>query len=172
MRSPPSRRSDASHARRTYQGVTSVAVSWRAVLVEDVAELGRHDHLVAAAGEGGAEHPLAVAGPVDVGGVEAGHAELQGAPDRAFGLGVVHLAPAERLAVGPPERAADRPAAEAHRADPDPAVAEGSCLHVGSLLPSPGGVDGGYVEGAARSLVCGSGSPRSAGSPTGPPPRR
>jgi hypothetical protein len=59
-----------------------------------------------------------VAGPVGVGGVGEADAELEPAADGGDRLIVVDLPPA-RGPIGAPERPADRPAAEAERADDD-----------------------------------------------------
>ena len=88
-----------------------------------VAELGRDDDLVAPTGEGSAEQSFAVSGAVVGGGIEERDAELERAAQGADGLGVVDLAPSGRRAVEGP-RAADRPAAEAERADLDPGPSE------------------------------------------------
>jgi predicted dehydrogenase len=89
-------------------------------LLEGVAELGRDHDAVAVGADDAAEDLLAVARAVDVGGVEEGDAELEGAAQRGDGFGVVDLAPARGLA-GRAERAADRPAPEPERADIGPA---------------------------------------------------
>ena len=60
--------------------------------VGDEAELGRDDDLVAAALDGLADDLLAVERPVDLGGVDVGDAEVEGAVDGADRLGVVEAA--------------------------------------------------------------------------------
>jgi hypothetical protein len=97
-------------------GAEVAAAAGPRLLVEDVADLGDDHDVVAPPGERPAEHALAVAAAVDVGGIEERDAEVERVPDRADGLLVVHVAPACGPAVEGPW-AADRPAAEAEGAD-------------------------------------------------------
>jgi hypothetical protein len=57
-----------------------------------IAELGGEHHLVAPVGDGAAHQLLVMADAVHVGGVEEGHAELDGAVDRGDGLALVAAA--------------------------------------------------------------------------------
>ena len=61
---------------------TAVDAAATAVLAAHVAELGRQLHLVAAAGDRPAHELLVGERPVHVGGVQEGHAEVEGAVDR------------------------------------------------------------------------------------------
>ena len=85
----------AEASQRALDGCTDVggaAVGAEGVPVAVVlheAELGGDLHLVAAALDGASDELLAVEGPVDLGGVDVGDAELEGAVDGADGLGVV-----------------------------------------------------------------------------------
>ena len=83
-------------------------------VVEAEAELGGDGHLVAAAGERAAEQLLVLEGAIDLGGVEEGAAEFDGAMQRGDRLGFV------RRAVG----LAHAHAAEADRRDLQPLAAE------------------------------------------------
>ena len=56
---------------------------------DDETELGGDDDLVTAALHGLADHLLAVERAVDLSGVDVGDAEVEGAVDRADGLGVI-----------------------------------------------------------------------------------
>ncbi len=85
-----------------------------AVRADAEAELGRHHDAVAAAFQGLAEQRLVGEGPVDLGGVEIGDAELEGAVDRGDRFGVV------RRAVG----LAHAHAAEADGRNREPLAAE------------------------------------------------
>ena len=114
----------------------SSPVACRLALVEGVAPLGGDHRLVAAAGEGPPEHPLAVPGPVRVGGVEERHPQVEGPADRPHRLVVVDRAPAQRLgALGP--GAADRPAPHAEGADLDAAAAQRPRLTAIDRILSP-----------------------------------
>lgn len=95
------------------------------LLVEDVAPLGGEDHVVPALAERAAEDAFAVPRAVGVGGVEERDTQIEGAPDRPYGLLVVDLAPAERLPARVLPLPADGPAAEAESAHVDTAAAEG-----------------------------------------------
>jgi hypothetical protein len=81
----------------------------RAVLAALVAELGRHDDLVTAAGDGPADELLVGEGPVHVGRVEERHAEVDGPVGGAEALGLVGRAVELRHAMQP------RPIAETSR---------------------------------------------------------
>ena len=87
MWSVPSRFSDPSTAARTLAGLLS-STPGAAAGVGDEAELrGDHD-LVAAALDGPADDLLAEERAVDLGGVDVGDAEVEGAVDGADRLGV------------------------------------------------------------------------------------
>jgi hypothetical protein len=101
--------------------------AWSAVGVGDETELGGHHHLVATVADGPADQVLAVERAVDLGGVDVGDAQVQGAVDGADRLGVVE-APAG--GVGARHR---------HRVQTDPGdvqLSQGYVLHQKFLLSS------------------------------------
>src|SRR3954468_4010320 len=88
MWSVPSRRREPSTAvRMLYRAAVELAGG--AAGVGDEAVLGGQHHLVAAAADGPADELLVGVRPVDLGGVQQGHAEIERAVDGADGLGVV-----------------------------------------------------------------------------------
>src|SRR3954447_25092420 len=99
----------------------------------DETELGRDLHLVTAALDGTSHDPLAVEGPVDLGGVDVRDAELECAVDGANRLGVVQRSAGH---VG----ACHGHGAEADAGDHE--VAEVCVLHQTSSLDGAGGVSG------------------------------
>jgi hypothetical protein len=86
---------DAQPLERAVDGLADVlrtavvAAGAHAVVVELVAELGGQHDLVAALGQHAGEQPLVGQGAVDVGGVEEGDAQVEGAVQRGGRLGVV-----------------------------------------------------------------------------------
>ena len=91
MWSTPSRCSDASQAACTYSGLPLMPTR-DAVGVALVAELGRDDDLVAAAGDRLPDQTLVGERPVHVGGVEESAARVEGVLDDVDRLGVVGVA--------------------------------------------------------------------------------
>ena len=87
--SMPSRRSDASHASRTYAGVAADRRVVGVVADRADAELRRDDHLVAPAPDRAADQLLVGERAVHVGGVEERHAEVERPVDRRDRLVVV-----------------------------------------------------------------------------------
>jgi hypothetical protein len=92
--------------------------------MRDESELRGYLHLVAAALDGPADDLFAVEGPVDLGGVDVGHAEIQGAVDGADGLVVVEAA-AGRVRAG-----------HSHSTEPDAGDLEASETRVLHSVPS------------------------------------
>jgi hypothetical protein len=82
----PTQRSVYSHADVLRRAVASWLVS---VAVGDQPELGRQHHLVAAPGDRPPDEFLVAVGSVNLGGVDERNAEVEGALDRADGLGVI-----------------------------------------------------------------------------------
>src|SRR5437667_415191 len=97
------------------QAETSSGASWRTLSV----------CWIASQPDSSAEREARTGSAVAPRRVEQRHAELDRAADRPDRLRVVDVAPAVD-AVLASERAADRPAAEAHRADRDPGASEGA----------------------------------------------
>ena len=93
--------------------------------VGDQAELGRRHDLVPVALEGSAHELLVGVGAVDLGGVDEGHAQCQGAVDRADRLVVV--ASGAAVAVG-----------HAHRAQVDPETSGAGVPREAHTLPGAG----------------------------------
>ena len=98
MWSVPSRRSDPSTAAFTFAALLSMTPG-PPPRVGDEPELGGDLHLVAAALDGLADDFFAVEGAVDLGGVDVGDAEVEGAVDGADRLVVVETA-AGRVGAG------------------------------------------------------------------------
>lgn len=73
-------------------GVTVDAPGGGVRRVHDDPELGGQDYLVAAPGQRLADHPLAGVGSVDVGRIEHGDPEFEGAADDLIGIGAVETA--------------------------------------------------------------------------------
>ena len=96
------------------------------IFVEALPELGGDDDLLPPSNQRLAEDPLAVPRAVDVGGVEQRDAEIERPVDRAHRLRVIHVAPADGLAVAP-RRPADGPTSHAQAAHRDAGTAQGSC---------------------------------------------
>ena len=120
----PRRPSEASQASRTRAGRPSTARPASAV---DEAELGGDDHVRAAAGDGPADQRLGRA--VNVGGVEHGHPDVDGALDERDRGGIV--TGAAGVDVGDP----DAHASEANGRDGGSVLSELTGLHF-SLVAS------------------------------------
>src|SRR4051794_21783119 len=88
MWSVPSRRSEPSTAVRMLAGLLSSCPALRPAWGDEAELCGQH-HLVAAAADSPADELLVGVGPVDLRGVQEGHAQVERAVDGADGLGVV-----------------------------------------------------------------------------------
>jgi hypothetical protein len=71
----------------------AVEIAWSAAGMGDHSELCRHHYLVATALDGSPDEFLVGVRPVDLGGVDERHTEVERAMDRADGLGIVATRP-------------------------------------------------------------------------------